>query len=211
MRASNEFEANLITGVNVQEYFKESVAAALAHQKVEAGEETVYYVVNLLAHFSRADRLFAATPEGVTLQPLALIYAEAVAAARLEERQHLLRRLGDIALLISGLFSSSLNRKPVDIDYYIAMGGAAYGVLCDLSRGSVRGKAFGAIYDELSKKFQAFVDVLSEVGENSPLSSSTDIMRLYEVWLRTGSPRAAERLRKLGIEPMQGSASRRHN
>jgi hypothetical protein len=211
MMATGERSANLITGVNVQEYFRESVTAALVNQKVDANEDTVFYIVNLLAYFTQADKLFSRTSEGVILQPLALIYAEAVEAPGSEERQQLLRRLGDVALLISGLFSSSLSRKLVDIDYYIAMGGTAYGVLCDLSRGSVRGRAFCAIFDELSKKFHVFVDVLAEVGEKSPPNSSTDIMRLYEIWLKTGSKRSADRLRKLGIEPVQGSASRRHN
>jgi hypothetical protein len=60
----------------------------------------------------------------------------------------------------------------------------------------------------LSDKFARFVDVLAEVGEQSGLSSQTDIMRLYEIWLRTGSRRAAERLRKLGIEPVRTSIGR---
>jgi len=211
MMAPENFDASLITDVNVKEYFRDSVTTALSNQKVDAGEDTVYYIVNLLAYFTQADKLFSYTAEGVTLQPLALIYAEAVEATSVEERHQILRRLGDVALLISGLFSSSLNRKLVDIDYYIAMGGTAYGYLCDLNRGTLRGKAFCAIFGELSEKFQSFVDVLSEVGEKTPMSSCTDIMRLYEIWLRTGSKRAADKLRKLGIVPAQGAISHRHN
>jgi hypothetical protein len=201
----------LVTDVNVREHFRDSIHSALSNQKVEAAEETVFYVVNLLAHYTHAEHLFAQTPEGVDLKPLALIYAEAVEAGSLDQRQAALKRLGDVALLISGLFSSSLNRKVVDIDYYMAMGGSAYGYLSDISRGSVRGRAFRTIFGELSDKFPTFVDVLSEVGEKSRLSSDTDIMRLYEVWLQTGSRRVAERLRKLGIEPVPGSGSRRQN
>lgn len=211
MTAMRENEANLITGIDVREYFRDSITAALNHQQVDAAEDTVHYIVNLLAYFTQADKLFMNASEGVGLEPLALIYAEAVEASRPEQRHQALRRLGDVALLISGLFSSSLNRKPVDIDYYIAMGGAAYGFLCDLSRGTVRGKALGAIFDELSRKFQRFVDVLAEVGEKTSMNSSTDIMRLYEVWLRTGSPRSAARLRQLGIEPVPVGFARHRN
>ncbi len=211
MNATGKCDENLITGMNVTEYFRDSVTTALVNQKVEAGEDTVYYIVNLLAYFTRADRLFRQTADGVLLQPLALLYAEAVETSNPEARRQLLRHLGDVALLISGLFSSSLNRKVVDIDYYIAMGGAAYGVLRDIDRGSARGRAFCAIFDELSRKFQVFVDVLSEVGEGSHLKSSSDTMRLYEIWLRTGSPRAAARLRKLGIEPNPSLVGARAN
>jgi hypothetical protein len=104
MMAPENLDANLITDVNVQEFFRESVTAALSNQKVDAGEDTVYYIVNLLAYFTQADKLFSHTPEGVTLQPLALIYAEALEAASLEERHQILRRLGDVALLIRVCF-----------------------------------------------------------------------------------------------------------
>lgn len=201
----------LVTDVNVREHFRDSIHSALSNQRVDATEETVFYVVNLLAHYTHAENLFARTREGVDLKPLALIYAEAVEATSAEQRQIALKRLGDVALLISGLFSSSLNRKVVDVDYYIAMGGSAYGFLCDLSRGTVRGRALSGIFGELSDKFPSFVDVLAEVGENSRLSSDTDIMRLYEIWIHTGSQRAADRLRKLGIEPVAGSSPRRTN
>jgi hypothetical protein len=209
--ASNRAGGELVTDVNVREHFRDSIQTALSNQKVEAREETVFYVVNLLAYYAHAENLFLQTPDGIDLKPLALIYAEAVAAHSVEERHTALKRLGDVALVISGLFPSSLNRKLVDVDYYIAMGGGAYGYLRDISRGSVRGRAFRAIFGELSSKFPVFVDVLAEVGERSSLSSQTDIMRLYEVWLRTGSRRAAERLRKLGIEPIQSPVGRFQN
>jgi hypothetical protein len=201
----------LVTDVNVREHFRDSIQSALSNQRVEAGEETVFYVVNLLAYYIHSENLFSQTSEGVELKPLALIYADAVEAKSLEDRHSALKRLGDVALLISGLFSSSLQRKVVDVDYYIAMGGSAYAHLSDISRGTPRGRAFCAIFGELSHKFTTFVDVLAEVGEQSRLGSHSDIMRLYEIWLRTGSRRAAERLRKLGIEPMEGSISRFQN
>jgi hypothetical protein len=201
----------LVTDVNVREHFRDSIHSALSNQRVEAAEDTVFYVVNLLAYYTHAENLFSKSPEGIELKPLALIYAEAVEAPSAEQRHAALKRLGDVALLISGLFSSSLNRKVVDIDYYIAMGGSAYGYLCDISRGTVRGRAFSSIFGELADKFPVFVDVLSEVGEASRLSSDTDIMRLYEIWIRSGSRRAADRLRKLGIEPVSASGSRRTN
>ena len=208
MSASNCAGGTLVTDVNVREHFRESIQSALNNQKVDAGEDTVYYVVNLLAYYTHAENLFSRTADGVDLKPLALIYAEAVEAQSVEERHAALKRLGDVALLISGVFSSSLNRKVVDVDYYMAMGGSAYAHLSDISRGTVRGRAFRAIFGELSDKFPRFVEVLAEVSEHSALSSQTDVMRLYEVWLRTGSQRAADRLRKLGIEPVRMSVGR---
>jgi hypothetical protein len=46
-----------------------------------------------------------------------------------------------------------------------------------------------------------FVDVLSEVSERSSLSSNTDLLRLYERWLRTGSTRSGYLLAERGVVP----------
>jgi hypothetical protein len=64
---------------------------------------------------------------------------------------------------------------------------------------------------ELSQKFLRLVDVLAEVGEHSRLGASNDLMRLYEIWARTGSVRAAGKLRSLGVEPVPSSFGRRWN
>lgn len=195
---------------DVREYFKHSVSTAMERQKVSAAEETVHYVVNVLAQFTRSDALFECTPDGYAIRPLALFYAEAVEAGSRTARDLALKRLGDVALLISGMFSASLDRKLVNVDYYIAMGGSAYGFLSNgMSQGGrVSG---GSMFAELAAKFQAFVDVLAEVSDNSSLRAPKDVMRLYENWARTGSRRSAEQLRKLGIEPSAGSVSLRHN
>ena len=57
------------------------------------------------------------------------------------------------------------------------------------------------IFAELSEKFVAFVDVLSEVSERARLTSDADLLRLYEKWLRTGSRRNGDLLAERGIVP----------
>jgi len=195
----------VIPQANVREYFHDALIRALEHQNIEAAEETVFYVVNLLAYFSRSERLFTETEDGTFVQPLTELYAEALEASSLEVQTRSLKRLGDVALLISGIFSDSLNRKLVDVDYYIAMGGGAYGHLAELIRDSLSGRALGGVFRELSCKFADFVDALGEVSEEANLTSTRDVLRLYEIWLRTGSRRAAGRLRRLGIEPVAGT------
>ena len=118
-----------------------------------------------------------------------------------------MKRLGDVALFISGVFADSLNRKLVDVDYYIAMGGNAYSYLSDNSRNAVRWQVFSDVFDELANKFTLFVDVLGEVCEQAHFNRDTDVMRLYEIWMRTGSKRAQQRLQKLGIQPIHASLS----
>jgi len=211
MFAAQQTPAHVITDMSVKEHFRHTLAAALASQNVQAEEDTVCYLVNLLDHFCKAENLFTLTADGPAIPPLALLYAQALAARDLETRQSLLRRLGDVALLIGGVFPGSLSRKLVDVDYYIGMGGGAFSCLSDMARGSLRIRALQGVYAELSMKFQGFVDVLAEVGENSRLNSSLDTLRLYEIWAKTGSLRAAATLRKMGIEPIAAGGGLRHN
>ena len=99
-------------------------------------------------------------------------------------------------MFISGFFADSLNRGLVDIDYYIQLGERAYGSLARCGD-----DAFGEVFDELSSKFPAVVDVLTEVSEQSALASNSDVLRLYEKWLRTGSRRSGDLLVARGIVP----------
>lgn len=205
---TNARDEQLITETSLQEYFQTSVSDALENQNVEAAADTVHYVVNLLTSFSRAEALFERTPDGVMIRPLALLYAEAAEGPTVEDRNRALRRLGDVALFISGVFSQSLNRRVVDIDYYVSMGGSAYSHLSETMRASNHGRALSSIYYELASKFVAFVDVLGEVSEVSSCNNAIDVLRQYEIWLRTGSKRAAGRLRAVGIHPSRNASSR---
>lgn len=207
MRSESRNE-NLIVDTNVTAFFHGLVTDAAGNQGLEAAADTLHYVVNLLASFTHADALYEPTPDGPMIKPLALLYAEAVDAPSVEVRNRALQRLGDLALFISGVFPDSLNRKLVDVDYYIAMGGSAYGYLSGRGRDLARWRVLSDTFDELAAKFTGFVDLLGEVSEKAHFRNDSDIMRLYEVWLRTGSERTARRLRGLGIQPLTGSASR---
>src|SRR5690606_15883511 len=115
----------LIQQSNLRQFFQESVSQALGNQNIKAEDGTVIYLANLLTVFTRSENLFEFTQNGFMLRPLALHYEEAVNAPSTHARNIALQRLGDIALFISGIFSQSLSRKSVDIDYYINMGGSA--------------------------------------------------------------------------------------
>ena len=128
--------------------------------------------------------------------------ADAADARTSTQRNHSLQRIGDVALFVAGFFSESLARRAVDIDYYICMGGNAYGSLSEEVRGTFRGNAFADIYRELARKFQVLVDVLHEVRDGARHESDIDLLRTYEIWLRTGSERARKLLRQNGVVPL---------
>ena len=192
----------VITSANVCEFFRDSVETALVNQNLCADDHTVHYVVNVLTMFTRAEELFEDTSEGRQLKPLALMLADALEATSDRQQNDALRRLGDVSLFISGFFSQMFARRLVDMDYYVAMGGNAYGSLHQRVRGTRNGRAFASVYRELARKFQGFVDVIWEVSEGAQVSNDRDILRLYEIWTKTGSKRAGALLAKLGIQPI---------
>jgi hypothetical protein len=193
----------LVASRDVLGFFRDSVERAMQALHLRAGEHTIHYVVNLLALYARSDRLYERTSDGLDLRPLAIMLKDALEAASVAQRRAALRRLGDVALFVGGFFAQSLSRKLVDVDYYIAMGGTAYGALSDSLRADLR----GAVYAELSHKFGGFVDVLAEIGAAQP-NSNADVLRLYEIWLRTGSTHARRRLIARGVLPAANPITR---
>jgi hypothetical protein len=193
---------SLVAVANLREFFHDSVQSALRKQRVAVDDHTEHYVVNVLTMFARSEELYDNTPEGIRLKPLALMLADASEATTAARRDEALRRLGDVSLFIAGFFAHSFARKLVDIDYHIAMGGRAYGTLAENMRGTMRGQAFATIFLELAQKFQRLVDVLNEVADMAYTHSDKDILRLYEIWLKTGSPRAHSILCRLGVAPV---------
>jgi hypothetical protein len=186
---------------SLQEFFKGAVSEAMSKHGLEASDLTSYYVVNVLTVFARSEQLYDESGGRFGVKPIALMLAEARDAERADLRNCALQRIGDVSLFLAGFFSESLAQRLVDVDYYIRMGGSAYGSLAASVRGSARGRAFGAVFGELADKFQAFVDVLNEVRDDAGGLGHPGILRLYEIWLRTGSARAERLLRKAGIEP----------
>jgi hypothetical protein len=179
------------------EYFKEQLEKAMEHQRVSTSAFTEHYLVTLLAAWVRCGPP-PGLEGGADEAPLALIYVRAVQSSRYE-RARLLRAMGDTALFVSGFFADSLSGRLVDLQYYRAMGGHAYACL---SRQDEL-LAFGPeVFSELAGRFTQFADLLSEVSEASRLTSSSSILRLYERWIQTGSPRAASLLAERGLVPV---------
>jgi hypothetical protein len=175
------------------EYFKTLVESALSRQHLRTTELTEYYLVDLLCRFVRPDRRIPFSDD--TSEPLALRLRRALESGGMEQRARL-RNLGDFSLFTTGFFSDSLNRKAVDVDYYVAMGEYAYGSL-----GRRDTDAFGEVFTELARKFVAYMDVLADISERTGATGSSDVLRLYERWLRTGSTRDGQRLVDRGVVP----------
>ena len=189
---------------NLRDFFRESIDSAIDNQRVDVDPHTSHYVVNLLTLFARSEKFYSENDEHCGVRQLALMMADAVETESLEQRSNSLQRIGDVALFTAGFFADGLAHRPVDIDYYVRMGGSAYGSLSDEIKGTTRGMALVEVFRELARKFQSLVDVLNEVRDGARCSSDVDVLRTYEVWRRTGSKRAAAILKQCGVVPIFG-------
>src|ERR1700679_69127 len=197
----------LVAGRLLREFFRDAFHTASEHQHLDIDEQAEQYVVNLLTMFSRADALYERTPDGLRIKPLAHMLADALEAPSASARHRGLQRLGDVSLFIAGFFA----RKLIDIDYHIAMGGNAYSSLADTLPRTLSGRCVAAVYAQLAQKFQGLVDALNEVSDMSYRYTDADILRLYEIWMKTGSPRARGLLRQLGVQPVTAAGARREH
>lgn len=195
---------------NLRDYFRTSIEGVIEKQRVDVDPHAAHYVVNLMTLFSRSEELYEDDGETYGLKPLALMLADAADAPTITERSQCLQRIGDVSLFISGFFIDSLASKAVDVDYYMHMGGNAYGSLSEEVRGTFRGNAFADIYRELSEKFAILIDVLNEVRNGPRDDSDADLLRTYEVWRKTGSLRCARLLRRHGVVPISDAKPSRH-
>jgi hypothetical protein len=195
-------DPGLVAVADMREFFRTSLQTALEHQHLRVRDHTEHYVVNLLAMFARTDALYEPGPEQRSqLKPLALLLAEALETPDERQRFRILQRLGDVALFVAGFLAGSFARCPVDIDYHIAMGGCAYGALAQAPSHGVQ-RVLANVFAELEDKFQPLVDALHEIGDGTARHSQRDVLRLYEVWHKTGSRRAHRLLMQLGVQPV---------
>jgi len=199
-----EISDKKITNETIESYFAEIVGVAVADHKLAITAESQFYLVNLLCEFAFSDRLYNVDSESGQLhrEALALLLARAESSPPIE-RVRLLKRLGDSSLYISGFFAESLARSLVGVEYYISMGGTAYGTLSDVRRYRYDPGHHALVFGELADNFRQLVAVLAQVSERSSAFSATNesLLRLYDLWVRTGSQRIAEKLRVLGLEP----------
>src|SRR5262245_51230912 len=107
---------------SVEAFFRDEVDRAFRQEGLAPGVMVEHYVVQLLAGYAAAR---------IENTPLALRMAEVVDAPPRERRKKL-RDIGDTSLYVSGFWGESLEEAAVDVDYYVEMGGSAYG---ELARG----------------------------------------------------------------------------
>jgi len=191
----------LVTTFSLKEFFKTLLTEVLSERKLQVAEVTEFYLVNLLSEFTSAEKLFTTNVDGrKEHEPLAVLYHQALQADR-EGRIRAFRRLGDLSLYKAGFFADALRDGVVGPDYYIQMGGNAYGQVADLSPQT----SFADAFRELCQKFRALVSVLGEIAARGLAATGPlGALKVYESWVRTGNDRLERVLVDAGLVPVKG-------
>ena len=183
-----------------KELFRDLIQEAIEHQDLDSSETSAFYLVTLLHDFIQPQRRFEALGMAGN-EALAELFCLALTEDG-PRRLPLLKLTGDTSLFLAGFFPDALSRQAPGMDYYIRMGGYAYGTAAGVSTSA----AAAEVFDELAEKFGRYVDVLGEVSEKCSLLDANNLLRLYQQWQETGSERAANLLRRAGVALMPSTA-----
>ena len=179
---------NSISSETQMAFFHEAVTDAFAHERLNVTELCEFYIVKLLA----GERARASHP----VDALHNLFAQAISEPP-ARRDELFREVGDRALIIAGLwwqYDLRSRRVPKSMAL-MRLGSSAYWTI-------------GAEpFEELAKKFDEVVYALARLSADMTLSTSRDILRLYDAWERTGSPLAARALARRGVAASGSNAT----
>jgi hypothetical protein len=196
---------------DITHYFQGVLTEAIQAREVEATPAAERYIVMLLCDYARPDE----TAEVSFEQPLTLLLRDAMSAEG-AARFQLLRKLGDGLLYALGFFSARVERT-ADRTYVLNVGATAYTNAAQMialrspqraqsgrAKDSIGASGSPDVLRELADKYEAFVNVLSDVSDKTMASSQSGeqgALRLYERWLQTGSAVLAQELAARGIVP----------
>ena len=175
-------------------FFKEILDNALNNQRLQISQEAAFYLLGILIMGMKKD-------PNMDTKTLAEKY---LIACHTEEATAF-KAIGDLSLIIAGIWWQSLLRKLIDIDYYINIGSRSYRKASEATP-----RNFAELFEELSENFDQIVNIMIEatccISEIS--MSDKDILRMYEVWLRTHNIFIEQKLRSLGIDVVPGTTTK---
>jgi len=181
---------------NSNQYFQEAVEEAFVERKIKTFPYIKSYLVDILKHYLFVENLY--DMEDSSGKKTRSTLAEMLLTAQqlgVQEKREKLKKLADSSLYISGFFSDSFQRKIIDIDYYVDMGKTAYSELSY----NVDEDTFAQLYKEIARQFIPLVDVLSVISQRASMTDKENILRMMDVYAKTGSPLIEETLAEKGV------------
>jgi hypothetical protein len=184
--------------ISPQQHFAELLKEACEYRNIQILPASETYLLNMLNFYIDSRNLFSPLIHDESSERPPDTFAELyLTALTLEDPKNRLymKILADKALYLSGFFGDSLQKRSVDIDYYMGIGASAYSNLAAWTKEETT----AAVYSTISKKFIDYADLLSYISDKSSLQSEQNILKLYERYVKTGSELARDKLAELGV------------
>lgn len=181
-----------IVSENLRDFFGGLIQSAAEAKRPQLSPALISYVTDVLVDFHETAKLFAQA--GVKVPVLADMLSDAL-EADLYRKISLLRKMGDTSLMVSGYFPESLARRTIDLSYYQKMGEIAYSQLGALTSDR-------SIFEDLSYHFVHLSRLIGDVAETIA-PKGYDLLKLIEIYMKTGSDRALEKLKRRGVVPLR--------
>jgi hypothetical protein len=188
---------NSVLFISPEQHFTELLKEACEYRKFKILPASETYILKLLNHYIDSRNLFSPfVGENVEKTPdtFAELYLTALSSDEPKKREYM-KLCADKALYLSGFFGDSLQKKSVDIDYYMGIGASAYSNLAAWTKEETT----ASVYSMFSQKFIDYADLLSYISDKSALQSEQNILKLYERYIKTGSDLARDKLTELGV------------
>lgn len=176
------------------EFFKGLIGEAQQKSGINLKEDMEFYLVTLLTDFISNNH--------DTSTPLAFLLQESIESDP-EKRMRILKILGDQSLYVAGFFQDSLNRKTIDINYFIRMGAGAYASLAEIHEVRQSSRTdLQDLYHRLSMSFGDAVEIIAHVSEKSMGQSTSNLLAIYDRWAKAPNDRLLRKLLENGIDPI---------
>lgn len=183
--------------ITPEQHFNELLKEACEKLDFKIAASSQTYILNLLQFYIDSRNLYSPFMDESTEKPpdtFAELYLTALSLESPKNREYM-KILADRALYLSGFFGDSLQKKSVDIEYYMGIGASAYQNLASWTKEETT----AIIYSQFSNKFNRYVDLLNYMSDKSATQSEQNILKLYERYIQTGSEVAREKLTQLGV------------
>lgn len=176
------------------DYFNELLHEAIFNENIHLNQLSIDYVVNIMHDFMHYENLFCIQKDERGTPSLAWLYEKAVSSTG-SLKKEAYRKLGDVALIVSGMYADHVNPSP-GASYYIDMGSSAYHVVYQMNS--------SFIMAELAKKFSDVMEAIIRVSEQTTIPNKFNkVARLYDMHVKNPSDmKTIDRLAAYGVIPI---------
>lgn len=183
--------------ISAEQHFNELLKEACNKLDFKIAASSQSYILQLLKFYIDSRNLYRPILDDSTEKTpdtFAELYLTALTLESPKNREYM-KILADRALYLSGFFGESLQKKSVDIDYYMGIGASAYQNLAAWTKEETT----AIVYSQFSNQFSRYVHLLNYISDKSAIQSEQNILKLYERYIQTGSEAVREKLNSLGV------------